>query len=211
MRRAISVSIRPERRCSSARIDANSGALHPRQHARQRQFDLVVQLAQAARSMPGASASQISSVISACCSGAAAQLEIEPAPRLLLQRTAGRVGIQQKRIEHHVVLEAARLDPELRSVSIADFTSQAIFFALSSSSQGFNVRQSIRRTARASPCCHASRRSVSERELAFGRISKSPPPPARRPAASSHACSSVRRPQSRGSRARAYLRSAPVP
>ena len=49
VRRAISVSIMVGEALQLAPVDADAGALHARQHAGQRQFDLGVQIAQAAR------------------------------------------------------------------------------------------------------------------------------------------------------------------
>ena len=62
-----------------------------------------------------------------------AQLDIEPAPRLFFERAAGRIGIQQEGIEHHVVRKSARLDAHVpqgqqRRLGIADdFRAAGIF------------------------------------------------------------------------------------
>ena len=49
MSRAISVFHQAGEALQLDRVDADAGALHARQHARQRQFDGLVELAQAAR------------------------------------------------------------------------------------------------------------------------------------------------------------------
>ncbi len=92
------------------RIDADAGPLHARQHAGQRQFDGGVQFAQAARIHRRRELLTDFERDIGMLLGRRAQLQIEAPARLLVQRAARGVGVQQKRVEHHVVVEAARLN-----------------------------------------------------------------------------------------------------
>ena len=107
-------------------------------------------------STAGASCCQISSVISACCSGRRAQLQIQPPPGLLVQRAARGVGIQQKGVQHHVVLEAARLRFPCGPAPAAPISRRRRSWArAASSSHGFRCGRFSAVTARASPGRHA--------------------------------------------------------
>ena len=93
------------------RVDPHAGALHPRQHPRQRQLDRFVQVAQAARIHRRAELAPDLERDIGVLLGRRTQFQVQPAPRLLFERTSRRVRIQQERVEHHVVDEPARFDP----------------------------------------------------------------------------------------------------
>ena len=174
----------------------------------ERQFD-VRSRARAGRALSDrrrAAGSQISSVISACCSGDAAQLQIEPAPRLLLERAAARdrhpAGTRRASRRDR---SRARRTPSRPSSSSALFTSQAILGRRGVFEPRLEARQHLspRPSARASPGRHARPMRV-ESEFALGRLSRSPPLPARppeSPAAIPRAPPPIPAP---GNRARAY-------
>ena len=62
--------------------------------------------------------------MSACCSAAAFKLPIEPALGLLFQRAAGGIGVEQKGVQHHVVVGMPQLTPVRSSVSSAALLSR---------------------------------------------------------------------------------------
>ena len=97
-----------------AAVDTDSGALHARQHARQRKLDFVVQLAQAAavhrrRYLLVKLQRDIRMLLRR-----RTQLQIHTAPRLRFQRASRDVRLQQERVQHHIVLEAARFNSQPR-------------------------------------------------------------------------------------------------
>ena len=119
-----------------------------------------------------------------------AQLQVQAPPRLLFERAARGVGIQQEGVQHHVVVEAARLDAQAAPVRASPtFTSQAIFDCAGI----LQPRLQVRRNARHAP--RAPRRPARPGRWCPARtrlppISRSPPPPARPAASASQACSS---------------------
>ena len=112
--REISVSISAGEALQLGAVDADAGPFHARQHARQRQLDFVVELAQAAtvhrrRKLLEQLQRDIGVLLRR-----GPQLQIHAPPRLLFQRAARGVGIQQEGVQHDVVIEAARLDSQPR-------------------------------------------------------------------------------------------------
>ena len=91
-------------------VDADAGALHARQHARQRQLDRLVELAQAALIDRGCELVPDFQRDVGVLLGRGAELQVEPPPRLLVERAARGIGVQQEGVQHHVVIEAAGLD-----------------------------------------------------------------------------------------------------
>ena len=110
VRRAISCLHQPGEALQLDGIDADAGALHARQHARQRQLDGGVKLAQAARVDGRRELIVDLERDIGVLLGRGAELQVEAASRLLVERAAGGVGVEEEGVQHHVVVEAARLD-----------------------------------------------------------------------------------------------------